>query len=264
MKYYPPRFLFRRYELLKRIETGVSFLEIGPGSLNLTGDLLKFFEKGLLVDYNSEIKQYFKAFQSSESSKMSLVIADFIDFTINDYYDTVVACEVLEHIEEETVFLSKTYKILEANGQLILSVPARKKYWSVHDEGVGHLRRYERKELVDLLQTVGFTNIEVVSYGFPFVNILRFPRILLAKQQKTHNSSLSKKAQTQESGLSQYRVMPELLGFLCNKYTIAPMAAFSSLFNKFAHAAQSLHAHRRKVYSFSPEQSLQNLSLLPF
>jgi len=34
------------------------------------------------------------------------------------------------------------------------------------------------------------------------------------------------------------------------------------VFKHNAHAGQSLHTHRGKVYTFSPEQSLQNLSLL--
>lgn len=233
MKYYPPRFLFRRYELLKRLEGGRSFLEIGPGSFNLTRDLLRMFEHGILIDYNSEVEHLFNRIPSDESSELSLVIADFEDYEAEEQFSSIIACEVMEHVEKDSEFLAKAYRILEENGQLILSVPARRKYWSVHDEGVGHLRRYEKKDLTNLLQAAGFGSIEIVSYGFPFVNILRLPRLLLAGRQKAFNRDLSKKEQTKESGLSQYRVMSKAIGLICNKYTVAPLALGSSLFNRF-------------------------------
>ena len=232
MKYYPPRFLFRRYELMKRVKPGNKFLEIGPGSLNMTRDLSALFSSGVLVDFNREIQRTFDLLKKTERSKLSLVISDFSSFHTNEVFSSIISCEVLEHIEDEAEFLNKAYDFLEKKGQLVLSVPARKKFWSIHDEGVGHLRRYEKKELENLLSEIGYSSVTIVSYGFPFVNILRFPRILLAKRQQVNTDKMTTVQQTKESGISQYRTMTRILGLVCNKYTIAPLAYFASVFNK--------------------------------
>ncbi len=233
VKYYPPRFLFRRFELIRRIKPGRKFLEIGPGSFNLTGDLLNRFSSGVLVDFNEEVQEAFSLLSKAERLKLSLVISDFNSFRSTESFSAIIACEVLEHIEDEAGFLRSVHDLLEKQGQLFLSVPARKKFWSIHDEGVGHLRRYEKKELKKFLEEHGFTDVNVISYGFPFVNILRLPRILLAGKQHAENSRMTVEQQTKESGLSQYRVMMNALGLVCNKYTIAPLSLLASLFNRY-------------------------------
>ena len=233
MKYYPPRFLFRRFELVRRLRSGSRFLEIGPGSFNLTVDLLSKFSSGVLVDCNEQAQELFNRLSKTARSKLSLVISDFKDFQSSENFSAVVACEVLEHIDDEAGFLRRAYDLLEEHGQLLLSMPARKKFWFIHDEGVGHLRRYEKKELKDLLKEHGFVDISVVSYGFPFVNILRIPRILLARKQHDKNSKMTTLEQTKESGLSQYKVMTGLLGIVINKYTLAPCSFLSSIFNRY-------------------------------
>jgi hypothetical protein len=54
MKYYPPRYLFRRYELLRRVSEGNHFLEIGAGRLLLSVELLRYFRRGTLIDFSEK------------------------------------------------------------------------------------------------------------------------------------------------------------------------------------------------------------------
>ncbi len=231
MRYYPPRFLFRRYELLKRIDSGSCFLEVGPGSLNLTHDLARHFNSGVLVDYNPETAQVFDELEPGTKSKLSLVIGDFQEYQTDKVFKVIVACEVLEHIEQDVSFLEKAYTMLEYGGEIALSVPARKKYWSVHDEVVGHLRRYERNTLRSILAEAGFSDIEIISYGFPFLNILRIPRVLLARLQVSRAKRMSISDRTKESAFSQYRIMWKGFGLLCNKITTLPFSVIASMFN---------------------------------
>lgn len=231
MNYYPPRFLFRRYEILKRIDDGSLFLEVGPGSMNLTADLVQHFSGGVLVDYNPETAEVFDKFDPALRENLSLVICDFQEYHSDRFFSLIVACEVMEHIEKDVSFLEKAHMLLENGGQIILSVPARKKYWSVHDEIVGHVRRYERSSLQDLLANTGFSEIEIVSYGFPFLNILRIPRVLLAKLQAARAKHLSLSDRTKESAFSQYRLMWKGFGYVCNRITTLPLSLFAAVFN---------------------------------
>lgn len=233
MRYYPPRFLFRRFELIRRIKAGQKFLEIGPGAFNLTGDLLRLFSDGVLVDYNDEVRGMFNSLGEHERSRLSLVISEFKNYESSEAFSAIIACEVLEHIEDDAEFLRKAYEMLEDQGQLLLSVPAGKKFWSIHDEGVGHLRRYEKRELKEILQEQGFLDIRIISYGYPFVNMLRLPRLVLAKRQHAETTRLTKTQRTKESGLSQYKVMKSFLGLMINRYTFLPLFLLASLFNNY-------------------------------
>ena len=147
MKYYPPRYVFRRYEIMQRVNTGEHFLEIGPGNLFLAKDILSKLSRGTLMDLNTtDVQQIYDSLKEPHKQKLKLIIADFVQYDqSNMKYDCVIACEVLEHIEDDISFLRKVNELLINQGQLILPVPAGQRYWSKHDEIVGHYRRYEKK-----------------------------------------------------------------------------------------------------------------------
>jgi len=152
MTYYPPRYLFRRYEILHMIRPGHNFLEIGAGNLKLSQDLLRLFNTGTLIDYNLETQALYDKLDVSLRQRSQLIIADFLSLALPRQYDCVIACEVLEHVQDDEVFVQKAYRLLCDQGQLILSVPSRMKFWSLHDEIVGHLRRYEKERYHSVTQ----------------------------------------------------------------------------------------------------------------
>jgi SAM-dependent methyltransferase len=233
VKYYPPRFLFRRYELLKRIGKGENFLEIGPGKLYLAQELLELerFQRGTVVDRNPLIKQVYDSLPSFSRQRLDLVIADFINLRESSIYDCVIACEVLEHIVDDEVFLDKVYNFLKPYGQVIISVPSRMKFWSLHDELVGHLRRYEKDNVIQILSDRGFANINIISYGFPFVNLLRYLRIFLTRFQYKDRRSWSQVKKTHQSGVVPS--MSRFFGLICNPYTCYLFNLIASLFNDY-------------------------------
>jgi hypothetical protein len=57
------------------------------------------------------------------------------------------AYDVLEHISNDSDFLSEISNRLEVNGTLTITVPAYNFLWSTEDEYAGHFRRYKLKEL---------------------------------------------------------------------------------------------------------------------
>jgi hypothetical protein len=112
-------------------------------------------------------------------------------------------------------------------------VPARMKFWSKHDELVGHLRRYEREPTRQLLFHHNFCNIQIIAYGFPFINVLRWPRILLARQKWQNMQSKTDAERTAWSGLQQTAGMPRWAGLICNPYTVYPFVRLAALFNNY-------------------------------
>ena len=234
MRYYPPRYLFRRHEILRYLKNGERFLEIGPGSLNLTRELARYFNNGTLIEYNPYVTRLFAELPDEIRSRTDLIVDDFLSVEINGRFDCVIACEVMEHVADDELFLARARSALRPDGQLILSVPARMRFWSVHDEVVGHVRRYERNELRQSIHNHGFRDIKVISYGFPFVNFLRLLRIGHARLTLKERMRWDQESQTQESGLvGIHTPSSRYLGVLVNPMTTYPLSKLASLFNSY-------------------------------
>ncbi len=91
----------------------------------------------------------------------------------NESFDVVIASDVLEHILDHHKALKEWCRILKPGGRLILFVPALHILWSRHDEENQHVRRYAKKELVNLLKEANFTIRRVGFWNFfAFVPVL--------------------------------------------------------------------------------------------
>lgn len=76
--------------------------------------------------------------------------------------------DVLEHIENDTAFLSSLAALLQDNGRLYLTVPAYGLLWSPEDVTAGHYRRYRLGPLLRRLSDAGF-QIDYATYFFSFL-----------------------------------------------------------------------------------------------
>jgi glycosyltransferase involved in cell wall biosynthesis len=71
--------------------------------------------------------------------------------------DTVVCCNVLEHIEQDQRALADFRTLLKPGGRLVLLVPALARLYGTLDEHLRHFRRYEKSELEGKLREAGFS-----------------------------------------------------------------------------------------------------------
>jgi glycosyltransferase involved in cell wall biosynthesis len=70
--------------------------------------------------------------------------------------DTIVCCNVLEHIEDDRATLTDMIAVLQPGGRLVLLVPALSWLFGSLDEHLRHFRRYEKAELEEKLAAAGF------------------------------------------------------------------------------------------------------------
>jgi hypothetical protein len=86
----------------------------------------------------------------------------------SDFSDAqwVTLLDVLEHQEDDAAFLRELMTATAAGTTIIITVPAQMALWSDWDVTLGHHRRYERKEMLDLLARFPVDVLEV-SYLFP-------------------------------------------------------------------------------------------------
>ncbi len=75
-------------------------------------------------------------------------------------FDTIVALNVLEHIEDEGRAFENLHRRLRPGGRLIALVPAHPFLFCDLDRNLGHHRRYTREALEERLQACGFKILE--------------------------------------------------------------------------------------------------------
>lgn len=166
-----PRYLMRRariIELSRDLPPG-RLLEAGPGAGTL---LVEFAQRGFrceALELSDEARAM--AGELIAASGQQVRIHDRVQDEWRDAFDYVFAFDVLEHIEDDVGAVAAWRSWLRPGGTLLLSVPARMKLWTAGDEWAGHFRRYEREQLIQLLEASGF-EIEVFEcYGFPLTNL---------------------------------------------------------------------------------------------
>jgi SAM-dependent methyltransferase len=97
------------------------------------------------------------ATEMARARHLPVVQADARMLPIGDgALDLVLSTDAWEHIEEDSRVAAEAYRVLRPGGQLLVMVPAGMDLWSGHDLALGHVRRYERDQLVALVRSAGF------------------------------------------------------------------------------------------------------------
>ena len=92
----------------------------------------------------------------AELTQSGLEVASNLEEIASGSLDYAYSLNVLEHIKDDQKTVGELYRCLKPGGRLLLYVPAFSILYSQMDRHVGHFRRYRRKPLSNLLQTVGF------------------------------------------------------------------------------------------------------------
>lgn len=98
----------------------------------------------------------------------------------NNFFDLVIAFDVLEHVEDDVLAVSEIKRVLKKNGKFIITVPAFNFLYSKHDEKLGHFRRYNKKRLQSLM---GGFSCQMIGF---WIFILFFPAFLIRYLQKAN------------------------------------------------------------------------------
>lgn len=77
--------------------------------------------------------------------------------------DFLFSYNVLEHIEDHAAVVSAFHRVLKPGAPLLIYVPAYAVLYGPLDRAVGHVRRYRRKGLINLVESAGFS-VRVCHY----------------------------------------------------------------------------------------------------
>ena len=107
-----------------------------------------------------------------------------------NFYDLIVAADVIEHIRKPKPILNNLKKSLKKNGKILVTVPAYQFLFSKKDQSLGHYRRYTKKTLKKEFKNFKIENISYFNF------YLCFPIILLTFFNKLFNIDYINKAET--------------------------------------------------------------------
>jgi len=246
-----PRYIFRKeiaLSLLKKyVPKGSRFLEVGCAAGDIGITLSKNGYNGLMIDFSDEAgSEAVRNLEEENIKNVQFEKKNFFEVNEGEKYDLIIMFEVLEHIKEDKGALKKVNDLLNKNGAFLFSVPAKAKLWGANDTISGHIKRYEKKELINLLNQTEFEIIQFISYGFPWLNLAKYARDKMAGKRLEKSSNKSKEVLSEKSGLNVSGRIP-LLEVFFNKYFLFLPMKISSLFNNLDLAEGYLCLAKKKI-----------------
>ena len=205
-----------------------SFLETGAGTGYMTRKFLDKGYRGACYELSEEAREKIRANLADYTDRLDVL--DSLDELDEREFDYLLTFEVLEHIEDDAAALQAWTRHLKPNGRLLLSVPAHQNKYSLTDEMVGHVRRYERKELEALLESAGYADIEIINYGFPVSEISRpLANMITRKEASADTAEASPVELSKKSSYERKASAHRFIEFVGEK-PVLPFKAVQRLF----------------------------------
>lgn len=172
-----PRHYYRESRIMKAIRSvlpGGRILDAGCGTGSLIIQLVLRGYEVCGIDMSEDsvrrTDELLRQFAPNAKSVIKEGSAEHIDFP-DRYFDTVVAAEVLEHVEDDSLAVQEFYRVLKRGGACVITVPANPLLWDISDEMAGHKRRYSKDDLLLLFNSANFQVERLIFMGFPLMRL---------------------------------------------------------------------------------------------
>ncbi len=171
------------------------FLDVGCGAGDISQHLAKKSWKGEAIDESQEAVERAR---TTMTTYHGVLVENRSLFDQAGVFRTILAMDVIEHIEDDMSALRKISSLLPKGGHFVLSVPSNPHEWRWDDDCFGHFRRYTETELREKLGAAGFSVLEIWDFTFPVFWLMRrvYTRIKSSpanletnKRERTHKSS---------------------------------------------------------------------------
>ena len=131
---------------------GGTVLEVGIGHGNFAKLLARYADNYIGVDIDPVLVEHAQAANPANSYIVAdITSSDLIPATASLGIDTVLACNILEHVAEDGLAVHQLLRVLPKGGHLLLYVPAFVALYNAMDRLAGHYRRYTRGTLAALV-----------------------------------------------------------------------------------------------------------------
>lgn len=143
---------------------GKNILELGCGIGIVTEKLLACGARVTAVDNSQlaldELKRRVGV-KAGVNERLRLLCGDLADDSFwsnhRDTYDTIVAINIVEHVKDDLGLCRTLARRLEPGGRLQILVPAEPMLYGSADRTAGHVRRYRRRDALELIERSSLT-----------------------------------------------------------------------------------------------------------
>jgi SAM-dependent methyltransferase len=160
---------------LRKLPSAGQALDIGAAGGGNTRVLQAHGWRALALEYSDSVADIAKA------RGISAIRADARDLPLKSgTCELVTAFDILEHIDEDYLATAEIARVLKPGGTALIAVPCDMALWSAHDDEVGHVRRYTRQELINVVGKAGLAVEAVWSW-----NVLLRPVVAIRRKKST-------------------------------------------------------------------------------
>ena len=157
-------------ELLAAVPPGV-LLDAGCGNGSMAIQLADQERSVLAFDSDRQriATARHRALQTGAGDRVHHFVADMTAIPLRAGEITGVAAgEVLEHVTDDRSAVAEIARVLAPGGVLAATVPAGPERFSPLDQSVGHVRRYDRSTLEEVVRSAGLDIDRLSGWGVPF------------------------------------------------------------------------------------------------
>lgn len=171
-----------------RLETA---LVIGCGSGELAVELKRIGLTVTASDIDEATVNLAKRLAGQDAENIEYLVSNLEDFSIAKKYDLVFATDVIEHIKDDLAAVNKILSLVSNERYAVITVPASPFVYGIHDEQLGHFRRYSKSTLSILVDSRNRI-LKLRYFGFLFVPISFLVSRVLRKQYPLQTDSDSR------------------------------------------------------------------------
>jgi SAM-dependent methyltransferase len=173
-----PRYNAWMYETIAP-SVGRRILEVGSGIGNMSEQLLRGTPEHLVLTdidpwYQEQVRTRFGSRPEVRVDGLELPDRSAAARFGADRIDTVVALNVVEHIEDDVDAVRSMAEIVTPGGRVVILVPAIQALYGEMDRELGHFRRYSKRGLASVITAAGlrverltwFSRFSVLGWWF--------------------------------------------------------------------------------------------------
>lgn len=145
-------------------------LEVGSGLGTFSKHIIQRFPDSSITlsdvsdTYVKNLKEKFGS-DKVDAYKLDLNNSEDFKNISHKKFDSIIAINVLEHVEDDKLALNQLRGLLNSDGTLVILVPANKFLYNVIDKSIGHWRRYTKDELRIKLRESDFSIRKIFSFN---------------------------------------------------------------------------------------------------
>lgn len=144
--------ILRRDELVTRVVMGKKVLDIGFVDNSRTMKLHTTMSTVCnLMGIDSDVE----GVKIAKEKGFNVKIMDAEKINLGETFDVIVACDIIEHLNNPGLFLKGVLKYLRSNGKLVITTP-NPNYFRLNENGSFHTCRFSFRNLEELLSRYGF------------------------------------------------------------------------------------------------------------